>query len=93
MGENLLNLSVYLYAPRAGRVPGNLNPENVVGGFISGFSGKIFRVRKGDVFQVLERMVQWVQSGLPPLAVWSHGTFSPMPLLLWEVEQQECVGQ
>lgn len=54
MGENLLNLPVYLYVPRAGRVLGNLNPERVVGGFIGGFFGKIFRVCKGDVFQVLE---------------------------------------
>lgn len=32
-------------------------------------------------------------SGLPPLAVWGHGRFSLIPLLLWKGEQRECAGQ
>lgn len=39
---------------RAGRVLGHLHLEKVVGGFTDGLFAKIFRVCKGDVFQVLK---------------------------------------
>ena len=44
----MLNILVYLYAPRAGKVLGSLNPEKVEGGFIGGLFGKILRVCKSQ---------------------------------------------
>lgn len=75
VGEILLTMSDCLYAPRAGRILGNLNQEKVVGGFLGGLFGKISGVCKGDVFQVLECFSGYNQAFL----LWQCGVMEGFP--------------